>query len=408
MVRKYASLAALTLVVVCVDGGRSRAAPPPLSRAERQVVAGSNALGFGLLRELARGNPTANVVVSPLSASMALGMTMTGATGAARQGMGQVLGLEGMSAGQAGAGYRGLIALLRGHDPKMDLRLANSIWTAQRYPVRPGYAAAAHRDFAATVRSLDFADPGAAATINRWVRNGTDGKIAGIIKPPIPPTTAMYLLDAVYFHGRWLEPFDPGETTTSPFTRADGSRIDVAMMHESDVVAYFETPEARGIELPYGHSGYVMTVILPVRGTLLHRLIASLDSATWRRWLAAESSTYLALSLPRFRLQSTRSLKRALTALGMRAAFRPGRADFSGVSPSGRQLFISHVLQTTYVNVDEQGTKAAAATSVEQGATSAPPPRVRFIVDRPFLVAIRERSSGTILFLAAIGAPGRA
>jgi serine protease inhibitor len=376
--------------------------PRALSASEQAVIGASNHFAFGLLRGVVEQDTASNVFLSPLSASMALGMTMNGARGETFSGMRSALGFGAMGPGEVNASYRSLLALLLGLDSSVDLRIANSIWVRQGFPLHDAFVASSREYFDASVTALDFSDPGAPKVINAWVERGTNGKIEEIVEQ-IDSDVMLYLINAVYFKGSWTTRFDRARTREAPFHRADGSEQRVRMMHlPQGKVRHLRTPEAEIVDLPYGRGAFSMTVVLPSRGRSLDALLASLDAERWNAWMEQLREGELDVFLPRFRLEYEQILNRTLQSLGMERAFAPGLADFSGMSPAGGGLFISQVKQKTYVDVNEEGTEAAAVTSVEIRLVSAPP---SFVADRPFLVAIRERLSGTILFLGIIGAP---
>ncbi len=381
------------------------ALPRPLTAGEQQVVAGTTDFAFGLLRETARSDSSSNIFLSPLSASMALGMTMNGAQGETLAGMKTALGFGAVSLADADQSYRSLIDLLLGLDSSVDMRLANSIWARQGIVFQQSFYDAVRQYFDAQVTSLDFASPNAAPMINQWVKDATAGKITQIVDDPIDSSLIMFLINAVYFKGSWRDRFDPANTRDAPFNLAGGGTRTVKMMHNSSDGAYFVAPDGtQGIQLPYGRGAFVMDVVLPPAGTPLPDLVARLDTATWNGWLRGLQNVKLDLALPRFTLEYSKLLNDPLARLGMGLAFSPGLADFDAMCQPGAGCYIEFVKQKTFVNVNEEGTEAAAATSVGIGPTSAPV-RIVFVVDRPFLVAIRERFSGTILFLGAIGAP---
>ncbi|HET9983415.1 MAG TPA: serpin family protein [Longimicrobiales bacterium] len=406
-------IALVTTAVSCdrVTGPGTGKAPQPLTRlpralsaAEQRVVAGTNAFAFGLLRQTVRRDPSANVFISPLSAALALGLAMNGARGETLAQMRATLGFGDIPLADADASYGALVDLLLGLDPGVDVRVANSVWARQGFPFEASFLDVARNDFDAQTSVLDFDDPNAAPKINEWVESSTGGKIDRIVEAPIDRDVVMYLINAVYFRGSWRERFDPAQTRDAPFHAGGGRTSTVKLMHHSGEGSYFEAGRVRGVELAYGRGAYVMDVVLPPDGMQLTDFVASLDTATWQRWVGSLHAVHLDLALPRFRLSYETQMKPALVDLGMALAFTPFRADFTGISPLGDRLYISHVKQKTYANVDEEGTEAAAATSVEISFTSATP-SVSFVVDRPFVVAIRERFSGTLLFLGAIQAP---
>jgi serpin B len=412
MLRRFVSpfATALTLAACGSDPSgpgrtpaRLTALPRPLTSGEARVRDASNTFAFGLLREVNRAHRDSNVFVSPLSASMALGMTLNGARGATLDSMRVALGVSALTLGEINAGYKGLDALLRGLDPSTDVRVANSVWARTGFAVNPAFSAAVRDNFAATARDLDFAAPGAATTINGWVSDNTAGKIKTIVDAPIPANVVMYLINAVYFKGAWREAFERPRTQDAPFTAAGGRRLAVPTMHQTaDSAGYLRAPGVTLLELSYGNAAYAMTIVLPDSGRTAEALVDSLSPERWAAWTAGLRERSVEIALPRFRLEWEDRLNTPLAALGMGIAFTSA-ADFTGINDAGG-LLISEVKQKTFVDVNEEGTEAAAATSVGIALTSAPViPTVR--VDRPFVVAIRERLTGSILFLGKVAAP---
>ncbi|MGD8867842.1 MAG: serpin family protein [Gemmatimonadales bacterium] len=396
----------IQLAAACGDGptephGKIEGLPRPLDVSETAVVNANNRFGFDLLRQLNAADPDSNIFISPLSASMALGMTLNGAAGSTYDAMRATLGFGELSNEAINQSYRGLIDLLIDLDPRVTFGLGNSIWYREGFPVEQDFLDTTGEYFDAEVSALDFDDAAAADVINGWVETETAGKIEQIIDPPIDPQTVMFLINAIYFNGTWTYEFDKSETEQAPFHRSDGSTVPVMFMAQQTDLAYAHDEGYQAVDLPYGGEAYSMTVVLPREGVDIDSLIAELDADSWEALLADARVTGLELHLPRFRLEYEKVLNDALKALGMEVAFVDGAADFSRIAP-GWQLFISQVKQKTFVKVDEEGTEAAAVTSVEVGYTSIPsgPPVLR--VDRPFLFAIRERFSGTVIFVGKI------
>ena len=375
--------------------------PRALTQSEQSLIAASNRFGFNLLRDVSARDTSSNVFLSPLSASMALGMTMNGAAGETFAGMRGTLGFGTMQAAEINASYRSLIDLLLGLDGNVDMRLANSIWVDQRFPLHPAFVESSLQHFDARVTALDFRDPATVNTINGWVDQGTNGKIKTILKE-IDPAVVMYLINAVYFKGTWTQEFDPARTSPAPFRRADGGQHTVQMMFMRDAkVRALMNQEVQMVDLAYGRGAFAMTLVMPHEQPL-RSWASTVTDEKWQTWVEQLRDAEMDVSLPRFRLEYDRVLDKTLEALGMGTAFDEVAADFSGMSPFGADLFITEVKQKTFIEVNEKGTEAAAATSVGTGPTSAPP---TFRADRPFLVAIRERHSGTILFVGLIGDP---
>lgn len=403
------TLIALLLTACAPATQPPREQPAPLTELPRALSAGeakirdaSNTFTFSLFRRLTDAQRGANVFVSPLSASMALGMTMNGAAGTTFDQMRDALGFGATSQSEINQGYKDLIALLRGLDNSVELRLANSIWYRSSFPFHQAFLAAAATWFDAEVQGLDFGNPTAVETINGWVDRSTNGKITQVIER-ISDENVMFLINAVYFKGSWRDQFDPSQTIDGQFHAADGRAQPVKLMHRNASMRYHETAEFQAVDLSYGRDAFAMTVLLPKPGTTVDALATSLTTDSWAKLVGRFHTAHVDLHLPRLKLTYERTLNDDLKALGIRDAFVPDGANFTGMSPQGLHLFIDYVKQKTYVDINEEGTEAAAVTVVGISVTSAPQTAV-MRVDRPYLFAIRERLSGTILFIGKIAA----
>ena len=370
-----------------------------LTATEQHAVEADNEFGLNLFRAVSEDEGPGNVFISPLSVSTALGMTLNGADGETKQEIKETLARAGLSDDEINESYRSLIDLLRGLDPEVVFEIANSIWYRDGFSVEQEMLDANESYFDAEVQALDFGSSDALTTINGWVADKTHGKIEEIIDA-IDPMTMMYLINAIYFNGTWTYEFDEDATEQRAFTRLDGSQQDVPMMAQEIDLPYYETDEAQLVDLPYGDSLYSMTVILPRDSENLDAIVEGLDQETWNDWTGRFEKRAVSLRLPRFQLEYEIELKDILAALGMEQAFDPNLADFTRINRGG-DLYISNVKHKTFVDVDEEGTEAAAVTSVEIRVTSAPQ-YVPVFVDRPFVFALRERHSGTILFIGKI------
>jgi serine protease inhibitor len=373
------------------------ALPRQLTVAEQKLITGSNAFAFDLFRQINTAQRTSNVFVSPLSASMALGMATNGAAGATYDAMHSALRLGEATKQDVNQGYKSLIALLRGLDKTTDFRIANSIWYETSFPFNEAFLADTKSFFDAEVKGLDFKSPSALTAINSWVNQSTAGKIPTILDT-IDQAEVMFLINAIYFKGSWQKQFDKSKTTNAPFFALDKTSSTVPLMHQSGTLRVAHTPTYAAVDLLYGNSAFAMTILLPEPGVDINTLAESMAGDSWKSLAESFSEHSSDLYMPRFQLTWKRELNTDLTALGMGVAFHDG-ADFTGMSPRGRELVITKVIQKTFVDVNEEGTEAAAATSVGIGVTSAPAP-IR--VDRPFLFVIRERFSGTIMFMGKI------
>ncbi len=380
--------------------------PRSLSLSEARLVEAGNDFAFRLLNEIHQGDPSSNLFVAPLSASMALGMTLNGAQGNTYDQMRGTLGFGEMGLGDINQGYLDLLDLLTGLDPEVELGIGNSIWYREGFPIRPDFLTRTQTFFKAEVRGLDFSDPGAPGIINGWVRDQTNGKIREIIDDPIDWATVMFLINATYFKAKWSTRFPKSNTAQAEFTRENGTTGTVPLMELTDTLGYGETDEYQVVDLPYGGRAFSMTVLLPKPGHTVHELVGSLNPDSWQTMVEGLHSKEGTVQLPRFRMEWEKVLNETLKGMGMVDAFSPSQADFSGISDIARQvgLFVSKVKQKSYVDVDEEGTEAAAVTVVEVSLTSMPD-RFHFRADRPFLFVIRERFSNTILFAGAFMTP---
>jgi len=405
-------LAALLLVAACDSPAdpqpvqRIESLPRVLTDGEVALMDAGEAFAFDFLREVVREeDPTANIFVSPLSASMALGMALAGAEAGTFEAVRAALRLDGIEREQIGVSYRSLIDLLSDLDSTVRLEIGNSVWHREGFTLEDSYVNEVEQDFLARVEALDFDDPGAADVINTWVSEATDGLIEGIVDPPIDPLTMAFLINAIYFEGSWTLGFDPARTSSGDFRRSDGSTVTVPFMSMSDhAFPHVAKPDYQAIELPYGGEAFAMTVVLPSEETGVEALIESLDPTAWAEIIAGMEDIELLVALPRFRLEYDTTLNNVLKVLGMAVAFDETAADFSRMHRDALelQLHITRVKQKAFVNVDEEGTRAAAVTSVEVGVTSAPP---AFRAARPFVFAIRERLSGALLFTGVVRDP---
>lgn len=378
--------------------------PRPLTAQEVVLSGASNSFGLNLLAELSAAAPDDNLFFSPLSASMALGMTLNGADGNTYAEMRDVLGFATMSQEQINESYASLLELLAGLDPAVTVEIANSLWLARGKPIASEFVDRVRTYFDAEVDEVLFTDPATVDRINAWVAEKTHGKIEDIVQPgDFDAGTVAALLNAIYFLGDWTGRFDPALTAPGPFRRPDDSEVEADFMFRYGTFAYRNGDRHRLIELPYGGQAFAMTLILPDEGTTTAELLDDLDAAMWEDWVTDLDSISIQLRLPKFELEWESGLIPALKAMGMVDAFS-ALADFSRLTPAG--VSITEVRQKAYVKVDEEGTEAAAVTLVVLGRTSAVPARLNF--DRPFIFAIRERLSGTLLFMGIMNDPAAA
>lgn len=412
LIRAFAlSILMVALCLQCTD--KPTQSPPTsqpidLSEAEKALIESDNEFGLKLFRQINAIQGDSNIFISPLSISMALGMTLNGADGTTREAMEQTLELAGITLEEINESYRHLINLLIQLDPKVQFDIANSIW--YKHPDFPepevDFLERCQQFFDALVTGLDFTLPEAAPTINAWVEENTQGKIEQIVDDPIDPNICMFLINAIYFKGSWVYQFDESQTEEKPFYLLDGSTTTCQLMSQKAVHGHLFNENFAAVDLPYGDGSYSMILFLPEQGRNPDDLIAQLNSENVNAWLGQFSSDSVDVFIPRFKLEYDRELKDDLTALGMGIAFDPNNADFNNMYSIGYgiNVFISKVKHKTFVEVNEEGTEAAAVTSVGMGYTSIPETPV-FRADRPFVFMIRENETGTILFIGKVMDP---
>ncbi len=393
----------LTLTVGCAEpfGTTPDPVAPVHVELDGAVTSAYTEFGLDLFARLRADAPQENLFVSPTSAALALTMTYNGASGETRDAMARALRIEGLEPAHVSQNAsEWMAALTDTGDPRTELSIANSIWSRQGFPFHASFLEENRTAFDAEIRELPF-DAAAVAQINDWVRRETKGKIDGIVDE-LSGDLVMVLINALYFKGEWQYRFDPENTRPRPFTRFDGTTVETPMMSQRVTLPYRHFEGVQMVALPYGDGRFSMVLALPGPDQSLDDFYASLDVERWGSWLSELRETDLDLVLPRFSIESDLSLNDPLSDLGMGIAFDRGAADFSRMSPE--QLFISFVRQKTFVEVDEVGTEAAAATSVGMTVTSFPGrPLVHF--DRPFFFAIHDGATETILFMGQLADP---
>lgn len=404
-------LVAVLIVTGCTPVDNLAGSMPKLDQGildslERLVPEQNNRFGFKLFQELY--NNDENIMISPVSIAMALHMAYNGAASETGKAMADVLQISGIDLETLNASNLALLYNLKTADPKVRLEIANSLWARESFTLEPGFLKRIEDYYQAQVAGLDFNNPEAAGIINKWVSDNTQGLIKEIVQAPIDPLTVMFLINAVYFKGTWTRQFNKNATRDGDFYPAFGSPIKVPMMNQNGSYEYLETRQFQAVRLPYGEEGRLaMYIFLPAENSDLDRFLQDLTWETWQNHLADFKRMPGTISLPRFTLEFENSLANALKALGMDIAFAPGLADFSLMTPANvlGDLFISDVKHKTFISVDEEGTEAAAVTSVEVMVTSAPMEDFRMVVNRPFFYAIHDRETGAILFMGTVQNP---
>jgi len=377
------------------------AKPIALSESQKTRINQDNGFAFDLLKNTITSSGETNVFISPLSVSIALGMTWNGANGTTKTEMETALKMSGMSVADINGYYQVMQSTLPGIDPTTMLSIANSLWYKTGFAVKPDFLKVNSDYFNAYIKEMDFSQAWALDTINNWCAKKTNNLIQKPLSK-IPSDAVMYLVNAIYFKGIWRKHFETKNTTEANFTNEFGNQVKVNMMYQKDTFAYAQDNYAQYLDLPYGNKAFSMTVILPNDGKSTTDVLNQLTPDTWSNTLQSMTNRVTELYLPRFKNQNQFSLVKPLESMGMNLAFSD-YADFSNISNVG--LKISDVIHDTYVEVTEEGTEAAAVTVVliVTSISEQPLPPVVFNVNKPFLFVIREKSTGVILFIGKMG-----
>jgi serpin B len=371
---------------------------------DQRLIGANTRFGFKLYAELARRSEGKNLFISPTSISMALAMTYNGAVAETKDAMAQTLEIQSLNHDELNRGFSALRAALTGTDAKVKLQIANSLWGKQSIRFNPDFIQRNRRFYGAEVTTLDFGDPASPGKINAWVKDKTAGKIDKIIDQ-IDPQAVLYLLNAIYFKGTWADEFKKSDTKDEPFKIAGSPSVPI--MHQSGKYQYLENPKFQAVALPYGGNRASMYIFLPAEGSSLAEFHRSLTAQNWAQWMSQFAKLQGDIGVPRFKLEYEMLLNDPLKALGMGVAFDADRANFTGIADSSENISISRVKHKTFVDVNEEGTEAAAVTSVEMVTTSAirVQKTFRMIVDRPFFFAIRDNQTGQVLFMGSVADP---
>ncbi len=375
----------------------------------QQVVAAQNEFAIDLYRKLAQDQ--GNLFFSPASISLALSLAMAGADGDTRAELTKALHFS--AADQSLFDALASLNTFWGDttaDHGIELKVANALWGDQRIQFEKDYLQLAKDSFGATLRSLNFGDSDASrAVINQWVEQQTNNKIRELIPSgAIDSSTGLVLTNAIYFYGKWTLPFTESATKPDKFYVTSDESITVPMMHQSDSFIYADVEDAQLLRLPYGDETFSMVVVLPKAKDGLATLEAKLSSEQVAQWQQAfRNEPEVRVYLPRFKSESEFELSSVLQSLGVEKAFSVEEADFSKITGTER-LFVSKVIHKSFVDVNEKGTEAAAATGIVMATASAPvekkePPTFR--ADHPFIYLIQDNRTQQIVFLGRMTAP---
>ncbi len=377
----------------------------PLTAREQSLVDSNQQFGLNLLQAISTVDSTGNIFISPLSVSMALGMTMNGASGQTYTDMQSTLELVNLSESDINQAYKSIMDLLMSIDPDVITEIANSIWIKEDFPVEAAFIDTNEFYFDAWIAERNFADPITLDEINSWVADNTNDKITEILDR-IPAEAVMYLINAIYFKAIWEFEFNKNNTHQTDFFITPDNITSVDIMGLTADLNYYANDQVQVVDLPYGRGNYTMTVFLPKPDKNLTEFVAVLNCQQLEHYLGNLQYKSGTVFLPKLKTNYKLLMNDVLKQMGMEIAFTR-LADFSRINPEDT-LLISRVIHEAFVQIDEEGTEAAATTVVEIiRLTESTGPSLDFVmeINRPYLFLIRELESGTVLFMGKIHEP---
>lgn len=377
--------------------------PVPINLTLKQValIESENSFAFDIFSEVLKSeSATKNIMISPLSISYALSMAVNGANSATRDSMLKALRVNNITISELNQSYKDLTAALLTVDKRVLISIANSVWTENNFVVKKPFNDILTGFYNAYAKSFDIHDATTPAQINKWIEDHTNGLIKEMVKD-LDPNTVMLLINAIYFKGKWESQFDKSDTKDRSFIKADGSNINVPTMSQSATYKVYQGSGFIIAELLYGQGNFVMDIILPDNNNI-SSMTPNLTDSNFNTWINSLSDRKVDLYLPRFKYGFRTELKDILSIMGMGIAFTDA-ADFSNISDI--RVLISKVLHQAFIETNEEGTEAAAATIVGFEPTSVGPTRLIIDINHPFIYLIRETTTNSILFMGRVTDP---
>jgi len=367
---------------------------------DKALVDSNTDFALKIFKELSDEDLGGNVFISPISISIAMAMVYSGARNQTQEEIAQVLEFRDFTPEKLNESFKTLLSSMGDIDEMVELYVGNSIWCKKDFDVEKSFMDSTKDYYNASVYDVDFTSQDTAGRINNWVSEATKGKISKITDQSSLKDIVMYLVNAIYFKGQWKDKFKEENTEEDTFYLPDNSTKKIQMMQNNEKYLYYQGADFQMLRMPYGRDKTAMYILLPGEGIGLDNFINSLSRDLLNKYIKEASSTEVDLKFPKFKVEyGAKSLIEPFKKLGMIDSFT-GKADFSGIAP---QMFISQIDHKAIIEVNEEGTVAAAATSIGMGATAVRP--VEFIVNRPFVLMIRDDRTGNILFIGKITEP---
>src|SRR6056297_517163 len=373
-----------------------------LTPESKALVSTDNQFGIKLFKRMIVEESDVNLMISPLSISQALLMTYNGSAGKTKTAFEETLFLNDLTTEEINRAQNELVKALLEVDPAVTISKANSIWYRRGLPVEPEFIKVNQDFYDAEVVEAAF-DQTTVDLINSWVENKTHGKIDEIVDE-IDPSLVMFLINAIYFNGNWKYKFDESNTTNHDFNLSNGSKVNVPFMNQEVTARLMLHDDFTILDLPYGRGNFSMLIFLPDEDKTIDDVMDVWNTENYNEWLENFEEMNVEVSIPKFKFGYAEELNDLLQSMGLSVAFDPNNADFSNITEA-RELYIDFVKHKSFIEVNEKGTEAAAVTVVGFGTTSVDPNYPKFIANRPFLFAIREKQTNAILFLGKVANP---
>jgi serpin B len=378
--------------------------PVPINLTADQIalISSENSFAFDIFkRVIENSTESENIIISPLSISSALSMTLNGASGATRIAMLDALRMSGLTPEVINNSYKDLTEALLNVDKRVLISIANSVWTEKNFTVKKPFTDILTQYYNAESKSFDITDPLVPNQVNSWIESKTNGLIKKMIDR-LDQDTKMLLINAIYFKGKWNSQFDKEKTVQGSFYKSDGVTVQVPMMKQTSEYKIYNGEGYTLAEFPYGQANFVMDILLPDDRNGIKSIMPLINDNSYKGWISLRSERKTDVTFPKFKYGYKKGLNDILTGMGMGIAFTDN-ADFSNISDI--DLLISIVKHQAFIETNEEGTEAAAATIVGISTTSMPAGPYILNIDHPFLYIIREISTNSILFMGKVGDP---